>query len=255
MKPYCQVRFCVLALAQLVFFTTVQAMLGPGPSPFMVVSADQQNCLVMCPIPKSNEDEGRTVTLPDGRKLDMFTAFPSNGVYRLPSLAPAYFLGFYAETNELFLSRDFTKLAVVDEWALAGSFGRQMIPPRPGLKFYDQGILLRTLEVRELVDQLSMFTIPWAGGGLIYPKWFDSWGQQPGNRIEVVTAERGLFVYGHELVVSRGNRLVFDFQTGALLSEDRPFARVRRRAALGLLAVVGLGLAVFFFKRSRAAAK
>jgi hypothetical protein len=75
------------------------------------------------------------------------------------------------------------------------------------------------------------------------------------DRLEVVTVRRGLFIRDYDLSFAPGNRLVFDLHTGALLSEERPLARLRRRAALGLLAIVGLGLAVFFFKRSRAAAK
>lgn len=106
-----------------------------------------------------------------------------------------------------------------------------------------------------MVENPTGFSLAPDDYGRFSRAWLKSFRLVKSDQLEVVTIPRGLFFHYRGLEISKGNRFVFDLPSGALLSEDRPLARVRRSVAFGLLAVVGLGLAVFVFKQSRTASK
>jgi hypothetical protein len=250
------------------FIVTIWFLLGaisasgalePIPDSYLLLSRDQSRCLVMSRSVWSNrwtDDAGRTATLPDGRKNDLYTQFPSNGVYRLPDLRPIYFLDWFSRSNRFVVSPDLDALALFNIFALHGNLTNSAVPKPKAIRFFKHGAEVRSYLAADLIENPLALTVPpeeFSSQG--FWAWLDSFRRVGQDRLEVVTVRRGLFIRDYDLSFAPGNRLVFDLHTGALLSEERPLARLRRRAALGLLAIVGLGLAVFFFKRSRAAAK
>ncbi len=202
---------------------------------------------------RSGDDAGRWQSLPDGRKVDLYTQFPSNGVYRLPDLAPVYFLDWFADSNSFALSPNLEVIAKFNIYATIGNLTNAAAPKPKAIRFFKQGVEVRSYLAAELVENPVGGTVP-SGyvSSILFWGWLDSFQLIASDRLEVKTVRRGLFFYGHELTVSRGNRLVFDLRSGEVLSADRPLERLRRWAVLGLVAAVGLGLALFVFKRSRA---
>jgi hypothetical protein len=200
-------------------------------------------------------DAGRLATLPDGRTIDLYTQFPSNGVYRLPDLVPVYFLNRTYESNGLAFSPDFGAIALVNEYALDNSLADASRSAPKAIRFFNKGREVRAYSAAELVENPTGFSLAPDDYGRFSRAWLKSFRLVKSDQLEVVTIPRGLFFHYRGLEISKGNRFVFDLPSGALLSEDRPLARIRRSVTFGLLAVVGLGLAVFVFKQSRTASK
>jgi hypothetical protein len=234
---------------------STHGVLAPPPDSYLLVSADQSRCLVMAMSKRSriwSGDMGRMATLPDGRRVDVYLQFPTNGVYRLPDLSPVYFLDGYFDSNRLAFSPDFGAIAVVNEYALEYAPATVARPEPKAIRFFNWGEEVRAYSAAELVENPTGFSLAPDDYGRFSRAWLKLFRLVKSDQLEVVTIPRGLFFHHKGLEISKGNRFVFDLPSGAPLSEDRPFARLRRWVALGLAAVVGLGLAVFVFKRSQA---
>ena len=216
-------------------------MLGPETDSFLLLSADRSKALVMsrpARSRRSGDDAGRWQALPNGRKVDLYTQFPSNGVYRLPDLAPVYFLDWFADSNWFALSPNLEGIAKFNIYATIGNLTNAAAPKPKAIRFFNQGVEVRSYLASELVENPVGGTIPPRDDYSIgYWAWLDSFGLLKGDRLEVKTVPRGLFLFGRELVICRGNRLVFDLHSGELLSAERPFARL----ATTVLVCLGIG--------------
>ncbi len=238
------------------------------PDSFLLVSSDQTLCLAMRePRFKSGPndkgpfglinpaDRGRFALLSDGRQIDLYTQFPSNGVYRLSGLKPVYFLDWFDGSNSVAMSADFRSLVHVRNWAVDTyrvAPGRHM--PK-AMEFYRDGKMVRSYVASELVENPgtdgAFHTIQWLGDypGDSFTPWLASIPIVRGDKLEAVTAPRGLFLAAYGIRLSPGNRFVFDITTGQILSEDRPVpGRVRVIGTLTCLTTLAAGW-LFFRKR------
>ncbi len=187
---------------------------------------------------RSGDDAGRLQSLPDGRKVDLYTQFPSNGVYRLPDLAPVYFLDWFADSNSFALSPNLEAIADFNIYAVHGNSTRSAALMPKAIRFIKQGVEVRSYLAAELVENPVGCTVPPRYDNSIgYWGWLDSFQLMAADRLEVTTVQRGLFLYGREMIFCRGNRLVFDLRSGELLSAERPFARL----ATTVLVVLTIG--------------
>lgn len=159
--------------------------------------------------------------------MDLYTQFPSNGVYRLPDLAPVYFLDWFADSNSFARSPNLEGIAKFNIYATIGNLTNAAAPKPKAIRFFNQGVEVRSYLAAELVENPVGGTVP-SGyvSSISFWGWLDSFGLLAGDRLEVKTVPRGLFLYGREMVFCRGNRLVFDLRSGELLSAERPFARL-----------------------------
>lgn len=234
---------------------SVYGFLERDPDSYLLISKDQTRCLVMSQSASSGRwtnDAGRMGTLPDGRKIDLYTQFPSNGVYRLPELSPIYFLDWFSASNRFAISTDLDALALFNIYAVHGNPTNAAVPKPKAIRFFEQGAEVRSYLAAELVENPRGLTVPLRWFSSIgFLAWLDSFRHVGQDQLEVVTVRRGLFIRDYDLSFAPGNRLVFDLHTGALLSEDRPLARLRRWVASGFVAIVAVGLALFIVKRSR----
>ena len=205
----------------------------------LLVSADQTRCLVMRQIRRSPADAGRIAKLPDGRPIDLYNQFPSNGVYRLPDLEPVYFLDWFEDTNDLILSPDFNAIALINAYALTPLRRGVAGPQAPAIQILIAGKAIRTHTARELVGDPLMTTVPWNEFGA--RSWVESFGLATGDQFFVNTAHRGIFAFGLELPLLTGNRFVFDLATGAIVSEERPM-RLIMTVSIALLVAGLLGI-------------
>lgn len=224
-------------------------MLAPEPDSYLLLSADRSQTLVMARSVRSRrwgDDAGRWQNLPDGRKVDLYTQFPSNGVYRLPDLTPIYFLDWFDDSNSFACSPNLEAIAKFNPYAVHGNPTNAAAPKPKAIRFTRHGVEVGSYTAAELVDNPVIGTIPF---GQYRLEWLDSFRLTSPDRLEVTTVRRGLFCYGRELVVCRGNRLVFDLDSGALLSADRPLARLAK--ALLILVLIGVlaGIAVLRLRR------
>lgn len=216
-------------------------VLGPETDSYLLLSVDRSKALVMSRPARSRQwgdDAGRWQSLPDGRKVDLYTQFPSNGVYRLPDLAPVYFFDWFADSNSFALSPNLEVIAKFNIYATIGNLTNAAAPKPKAIRFFNQGVEVRSYLAAELVENPVGGTVP-SGyvSSIFFWGWLDSFGLLYGDRLEVKTAPRGLFLYGREMVFCRGNRLVFDLRSGELLSAERPFARL----AATVLVVLTIG--------------
>lgn len=228
-------------------------MLAREPDSYLLLSADRSQTLVMARSQRSRrwgDDAGRWQKLPDGREVDLYTQFPSNGVYRLPDLTPIYFLDWFDDSNSFACSPNLEAIAEFNRYAVHGNPTNAAAPKPKAIRFTRHGIEVGSYTAAELVELPSGLSLPaeeFSSQG--YWAWLDSFRLTSADRLEVTTVRRGLFWYGRELVVCRGNRLVFDLDSGTLLSADRPLARLAKALLILMLIGVLAGIAVLRLRR------
>jgi hypothetical protein len=235
-----------------------EARLEPPPDSFLLVSPDQTRCLVMGNPRVTNywgADLGRFAILPDGRRLDLYTQFPSNGVYQLPDLKPVYFLDWFDGSNAVAVSSDFKSVLHYRDWAVDTyrvASGRQM--PK-AMEFYHDGKMIRSYVASELVENPGkggpFHTVPLPEYDYWAP-WMTVCNRVGSSEVEVVTASRGLYLGRYGITLSPGNRFVFNLATGQILSAEHPL-QMRARVMSAVLLCLILLTAGWFLSRKRPA--
>lgn len=235
-----------------------EAKLETPPDSFLLVSPDQTRCLVMWQTRDTNwgPDPSRYAILPDGRRLDLHTQFPSNGVYRLPDLKPVYFLDWFDGSNAVAVSSDLMAVAHIRDWAVDTYRVRPGFRMPKAMEFYKVGKLVRSYAASELVENPgrggSFHTLKWQGdpNWVAYAPWPASISTINGSKVEVVTVPRGLFLNENGPTLFPGNRFIFDLFSGQILLEEHPM-RHRSRVVVAIMLGLGLLIAGWFLIRKR----
>jgi hypothetical protein len=192
-------------------------------------------------------DSGRFASLPNGRQIDLYTAFPSNGVFRLPDLQPIYFIDWFNYSNRFVWSSNFDSLAFINEFALAEPTPRSHSPSTNALQFYSFGKVSRSYSAPDIVESPVIGSVPQDYvNSLLFPTWLTSFRLVNNRELEVITAPRGIFLFGRQIVFSPGNRIVFDLITGSIVSENR---HLQSRGVIVVTFIIAALTAWWFFSR------
>ena len=142
------------------------------------------------------DDDGRFAVLPDGSKVDLYTQFPSNGVFRLPDLSPVYFLDCFDRSNRFVVSPDLNSVVLLREWAVDNYPTRGGRPMPKAMQFYRAGEEIRSYRASELVENPGkdgfFHTMPWVEYWDGFNPWTTSFRGLNSGEMEVITAPRGL---------------------------------------------------------------
>ena len=245
MRAWLAVAFCLS-----VWIHRVEAKLAPPPDSYLLVSSDRTRCLVMRQMTRGSDwgmDNGRLAILPDGRQVDLYTQFPSNGVYQLPDLKPVCFLNWFGRSNQFVLSPNLDLFAWINEFALIKTATRITLgAPSTAIRFFHAGKEIRSYLPADLIETPFVLTLPPDEfSSCIFTAWLGSFQLLKNGELEVITARRVIDLrpvipYNDfhldmpDMDISPGNRFVFDLSTGQIISEEHPM-RTRAIVVAALL--------------------
>ena len=229
-----------------------EAKLAPPPDSYLLVSLDRTRCLVMRQMtrwPDLPTDNGRYATLPEGRRLDLYTQFPSNGVYQLPDLKPVCFLDWFGRSNQFVLSPDLNSFVWINDFAFIRTVPSITLgAPSKAIRFFHAGKEIRSYMPADLIENPYFLTLPPAEfSSCIFTAWLGSFQPLSNGELEVITSRRVIDLrpvipYQVDIPVvdiSPGNRFVFSITTGQIISEEHP---IRTRVTLAVILLLGVTL-------------
>jgi hypothetical protein len=140
---------------------------GPPPSYFQL-TADGKHMLVMLSTVPVVDDFGNSCTLPDGQKVRLRDEFPSGGLYKLGSTKPVWKADWYEERGQVALSADGGYAVRINRFGDGTYVSGGALSW--GLKFYEQGVEIKTHDVTDLIDYPSLMEFTSADWHFL---WFD----------------------------------------------------------------------------------
>ncbi len=209
---------------------------GP-PQSYVVPTGDGTHMLVMLSATPIADDKGADCTLPDGRQVNLRETFPTSGLYKIGSTEPVWKAAWYGEKRLTRISADGRFALYINRFG-GGGWG-EGVKPRWGIKFYDNGVEIKTYDVVELVDYPSLMEFTSADWHCL---WIDT-------SVYDAQIEDRLFM----LKTSTRETYRFDISTGKIVEEHRFWRHVARGSVLALVLFGFAG--VWLWYRGRVAAR